>query len=173
MTSASRVFRSRQQGVTLIVALIFLAILTLLGITVARTTSLEERMAGNTRDRDIAFQSAESALRDAAADLPGFIDPADPFDGSTAGLLDATGAPHANSQAYWNEYDWAGASQESSVAFDASVGAIPSPRYVVEKRPDSGDLADPIQHFRITARGVGANPNTVVILQAEYEYDAD
>ncbi|OYW64503.1 MAG: hypothetical protein B7Z32_07190 [Hydrogenophilales bacterium 12-64-13] len=166
MTSAPRAFRSGQQGVTLIVALIFLAILTLLGITVARTTSLEERMAGNTRDRDIAFQAAEAALRDAAEQLEtNYLD--DPFDGGTAGLVDVTGAPHANSQAYWSGYDWEGDALESTVAIDAAVGAVPAPRYVIEKR-GAGDPA----YYRITVRGQGTNPNTVVILQAEYEHDA-
>ena len=51
-----KALRSNQRGVTLIVALIFLAMLMLLGVTVARTSSLEERMAGNTRDRDLARQ---------------------------------------------------------------------------------------------------------------------
>jgi type IV pilus assembly protein PilX len=156
----------KQRGVTLIVALIFLAILTMLGITVARTTSMEERMAGNTRDRDLAFQAAEAALQDAASDLPGLL--ANPFDGSTPGLENATGAPHANDQAYWNGYDWEGASQESS-ADPAGVASLP--RYVIEKKPNTGPVATPTQHFRITARGEGASTNTVVILQAEYKYD--
>jgi type IV pilus assembly protein PilX len=158
----------KQRGVTLIVALIFLAILTLLGITVARTTSMEERMAGNTRDRDLAFQSAEAALRDASNDLPGFLDPLDPdpFDGTTAGLIDGTGAAHANDQAYWNGYDWEGSSQEATVDFE--LVASP-PRYVIEKRPNTGPIATPTEHWRITARGVGGSTNTVVILQAGFE----
>lgn len=158
-----------QRGVTLIVALIFLAILTLLGITVARTTSMEERMAGNTRDRDMAFQAAEAALRDAAVDLEAFLVASNPFDGSTAGLIDATGAPHNNDQAYWAAYDWE-ESQESSAVPE---GVTTAPQYVIEKRPNTIEGAITLQHFRVTARGVGASANTVVVLQAEYEYRPD
>lgn len=150
---------SSQRGVTLIVALIFLAILMLLGVTVAQTTSMEERMAGNTRDRDLALQSAEAALEDAQTDLLGYL--ANPFDGSTPGLM-AFDSANANDSAYWNAYDWAGASQEASVDLDL---VAEQPKYVIEKLPDVATT----KRFRITARGVGSSTNTVVILQAGYE----
>lgn len=166
-------FSGRQQGIALIVALIFLAVLTLLGMTIARNSSMEERMAGNTRDRDLAFQAAEAALRDAEADLftnaPNFL--ANAFDGSTAGLI--AYAANNNDPAYWQAYNWAGASQEATAAL-ANVEA--KPRYVIEKKPNTIIPPVPpsvtpttVQHFRITARGVGATLDTVVILQAEYE----
>lgn len=160
----------RQQGIALIVALIFLAVLTILGVTIARNSSMEERMAGNTRDRDLAFQAAEAALRDAEADLfPGFVGNA--FDGSTPGLI--TYAANANDPAYWKAYNWAGASQEVTAAL-ANVEA--RSRYVIEKKPNTIIPAVPpsvtpttVQHFRVTARGVGTTTETVVILQSEYE----
>ncbi|MCX7100437.1 MAG: PilX N-terminal domain-containing pilus assembly protein, partial [Methylobacter sp.] len=54
-----------QSGAVLIISLIMLLLLTLIGTTAMQTSTLEEKMAGNLRDRDIAFQAAESALRDA------------------------------------------------------------------------------------------------------------
>ena len=60
-----------QQGAVLVVALMFLIILTLLGLAAMTSTTLEEKMAGNSRDYNIALQSAEAALRDAEADLRG------------------------------------------------------------------------------------------------------
>lgn len=156
--------RFRQQGVTLIVALIFLAMLMLLGVTVAKTSSLEERMAGNTRDRDLALQAAEAALVDAENDLGkpgGYLDAATPFDGSTAGLV-AFDAANANHAEYWNAYDWDNASQLA----DADLGGVAEqPRYVIERLPDVVTT----QRFRITARGIGSGASTVVILQAGYE----
>lgn len=157
----SRPPRFRQQGVTLIVSLIFLAILMLLGVTVARTSSLEERMAGNTRDRDLALQAAEAALKDAEADLSGFLAAANPFDGSTAGLI-AFNAANDNHAAYWNAYDWASASQLSDADLD---GIAEQPRYVIERLPDVATT----QRFRITTRGIGSSASTAVILQAGYE----
>ena len=54
-----------QRGFVLAVALIFILILVILGLSTMRNTVLDERMAGNTMDRNLALQGAEAALRDA------------------------------------------------------------------------------------------------------------
>lgn len=56
---------ARQRGASLVVVLILLLIMTLLGLAVLRGTLLEERMSANMYDRSLAFQQAESALREA------------------------------------------------------------------------------------------------------------
>jgi len=56
---------ARQGGAALITSLIFLTILTILGMSTLGTALLESRMAGNARDRNLAFQAAEMGLRDA------------------------------------------------------------------------------------------------------------
>lgn len=55
----------RQAGAALITSLIFLTVLTLLGMSTLGTALLEGRMAGNARDRNLALQAAETGLRDA------------------------------------------------------------------------------------------------------------
>ena len=55
----------RQRGVALLTALIFLVVLTLLGIGVYSTTTSEEKMARNFRDKEIALQAAEAAINEA------------------------------------------------------------------------------------------------------------
>jgi len=67
-TLKSHAWRTKQSGAALIVGLIFLVILTLLGLTAMQTGIMEERMAGNSRDRNLAFQAAEAAMRDAEYD---------------------------------------------------------------------------------------------------------
>ncbi len=67
-TFKNQAWRRQQSGAALVVSLIFLVILTLLGLTAMQTGILEERMAGNTRDRNLAFQAAEAAMRDAEYD---------------------------------------------------------------------------------------------------------
>lgn len=59
--------RSAQRGVSLLVALIMLLMMTLLGLAVLRNTTLEERMSANMLDRTYQFQAAESGLREAEA----------------------------------------------------------------------------------------------------------
>ncbi len=69
MTMPAHLSRSSQRGVALLVALVFLIVLTLLGLATMRGTTLQERMAGGSRDYNIALQAAEAALRDAELDL--------------------------------------------------------------------------------------------------------
>ena len=52
-----------QAGAVLIVSLVLLLVLTILGVSGVQNTTMEERMAGNYRDRFSAFQAAEAALR--------------------------------------------------------------------------------------------------------------
>ncbi len=54
--------RPHQHGFVLIMSLLFLLLLTIIGITSLSTTSLEEKMAHNVKDKNLAGQSAESAL---------------------------------------------------------------------------------------------------------------
>jgi len=56
-------FPRRQRGVTLIIALILLAIMSMLAATTLRSTLMQERMSANAYDRELAFQSAEAGLR--------------------------------------------------------------------------------------------------------------
>ncbi|PCK03657.1 MAG: hypothetical protein COA42_20200 [Alteromonadaceae bacterium] len=55
----------RQQGATLIIALVVLAVMTVLGISTMKSATLQERMASNHRQKIIARNAAESALREA------------------------------------------------------------------------------------------------------------
>ncbi len=59
--------RSRQRGATLLVTLVFVIVLSLLGIGAAQNNRFQELMSGSTRDRELAFESAEAALQDAKA----------------------------------------------------------------------------------------------------------
>ncbi len=52
-----------QRGAVLVISLLMLLVLTLIGVSSMGTANLEEKMAGNLRDRELAFQAAEAALR--------------------------------------------------------------------------------------------------------------
>lgn len=64
-----------QKGATLAVALIFLVLITLITVTALSTTTLEEKMAGNFKDLELASQAAQAALRDAKLDINGVLYP--------------------------------------------------------------------------------------------------
>ena len=53
---------SKQLGVALVSSLIILLLMTVVGLTIIRGNSIFERIAGNTREKQRAFQSAQDAL---------------------------------------------------------------------------------------------------------------
>jgi len=168
----------RQRGTALIIAMLFLVILGMLGVTTMTATTLEERMAGNTRDRDLAMQAAEAALRDAERDLTNTADTAGRVltlanfvAACTAGLCTEgatilTNIDDPTKSAYFTQY------MSSSQPF---MGPAAQPRYIIElltamppqvPAPPAGQQ---IRNFRITAKGFGRNTNTVVILQTVFQ----
>lgn len=54
---------SRQHGAALFVGLIILIVLALIGITAMQSTLLQERMSGNFRVANVAFQNTEEQVR--------------------------------------------------------------------------------------------------------------
>ena len=65
MSMARCACKRNERGVALVVALVLLLVATLIGLAGIRNTNLQERMSANMYDRSLAFQRAESALRDA------------------------------------------------------------------------------------------------------------
>lgn len=70
--------RQRSKGFVLVTSLIFLIVLSVLGVMAMRGSLFEERMAANDRDMATAREFAEMALRDAERDILGLS-----FDGTT------------------------------------------------------------------------------------------
>jgi type IV pilus assembly protein PilX len=68
--------RQTQRGATLLISLILLLIITVLAISSMREVTLEERIVGNLRDQQAAFNGAESALREGESRLAASIGPA-------------------------------------------------------------------------------------------------
>lgn len=158
----------RQRGSALIVGLIFLLILTIMGVTSMRSTTMQERMAGNLRDRNIAFQSAEAALREGENFLEQAALP--PF-GGVGGLLPRQ--PFGGRAAFWNDtHNW----NDNSRMADPVAGAASAPLFVIEELPpipSPGDSArfGPLPEvgvYRVTARAEGGTTDAVVILQTTY-----
>ena len=160
-----------QSGVALITGLIFLVMLTLIAIVAMQSTTLEERMAGNARSRDSAFQGAEAAVRAAETVLSGASLP--PFNGTKAGYY--AQLTNGASGDYWiNTHNWAA----QSVAYGGTLTGVKEARFVVESLPvgngsggDDSLVAKPLsggEVFRITARGVASDGNSSVILQTTF-----
>ncbi|PCI74654.1 MAG: hypothetical protein COB20_14925 [SAR86 cluster bacterium] len=171
----------QQSGAILVFCLVFLSILTVMGTSGMETTVLEERMSSNMRDHTLAFQSAESALKNAEAWLLAQDDlPLVSGDGSTTvwseDAMDPSGTDgkywwdHANIDAAW----W----NTNADAIAGVAGVATQPTYIIEeyRTVDSGESlgtgggeAPRSRTFhRITARGVGVNANTAVRVQSTF-----
>jgi Tfp pilus assembly protein PilX len=169
-----------QAGVVLAISLIMLLLLTLIGTTAVRVTGLDEKMAGNMRDRNLAFQAAESALNagEAAAETTtisacpatapnptGFYQSRDV---NCDGVQETT--------PIWNSIDW----NTQAVHYSGALANISTnPRYIIE---DMGltcaspttpcPAVDQRRNFRITARASGGTADSLVMLQSIYQVDA-
>ncbi len=53
----------KQQGIVLVVALLILVVMTVLGVSMLSSSTLEERMASNLQSQNATFQAAESCVR--------------------------------------------------------------------------------------------------------------
>jgi type IV pilus assembly protein PilX len=181
-SSSSVVAPNRQGGFVLILGMVFLVVLTLIGISNMRTSMMEERMTGGFNDRtNLAFESAELALREAEQYLDGVA--VGPFDSSKPGLHEVK--PNGDDYSFWK------GSSCSTTSFNWSAGAcsyvtstkqLPytaaAPRYVIEHYADAlvtggsasiGKAKEYVKVYRITARGVGGQASTAVILQTTYK----
>ncbi|WP_018144619.1 MULTISPECIES: PilX N-terminal domain-containing pilus assembly protein [unclassified Thioalkalivibrio] len=159
---------SRQRGSALIVALVMLLLMTLIGVTAMQTTILQERMAGNTRDRQMAFEAAEAALREGESFLSnpsstaGFLDPAEPGDPPV-----------------WDTVDWLGSSATSVTFSQTGTELVRNPAYIIEELGIASDElnlaadepAPETRMYRITATGWGGSEGAIVRLQTSYRRD--
>jgi type IV pilus assembly protein PilX len=134
---------SRQQGAVLALALIFLLLLTIIGVTAMSTATLEEKMAGNTKDRNLAFQAAESALRDGERHARGSIAKASFTAACTNGLCQpALATASTVQQQVWlsGVVNWQTGSNTISYGSitgePALTGLTIQPRYIIEDIPE-------------------------------------
>lgn len=161
-------YHSQQRGAVLLVALIMLLLLTILGAAAMRDTNLQERMAGNMRDHNLAFQAAEAALRFAEQEVKT----------SYANLINDSLYP-VNDET------------PDIVTFTAFTGEVASkPTYTITRLPHPGQLdmqnmVNPLTAggdslaageslildfvlVRIEATGTGASPDSKVTLRSLY-----
>lgn len=163
-----------QRGSALIISLIILIVMTVLGLSAMSGSGLQEKMAGNNRDMTLAFQAAEAALRDGEAYYENtVVSLGAAFGGGYPGLYPEGSNPDVFSAATW----------ANSRVYSGSIdGVAEQPRYIIELIGEIGEQTDDINiqgygessgigsktGVRVTARGVGGTPNTVVVLQSNY-----
>ncbi|MEH6625108.1 MAG: PilX N-terminal domain-containing pilus assembly protein [Motiliproteus sp.] len=176
MPKRSQSLPRQQRGATLIVCMIILVVITFMGVGSIQDTTMEEKMAGNMKNRNMAFQAAESGLRDAEGYLSSTVVlPA--FNGTTSGLI-AQISGNDPSPYKWSDSDWTASSGVYPKTGGDSIPLVSSqPRLVIEKlesveaTPDleAGQPADTTEYFKITVKAVGGTSSSVVIVESIYK----
>ena len=183
MNTATFTRPRKQRGVVLIIALVLLFTLTLIAVSSMGTSRLEQQMTANMRDRQIAFQAAEAALREGENYVQNTALTAGNFDAACTGgqCLCTSTMPGGCTIEYWTDPGlsvWTTTNKyKSYVGNGIQLGSQPA-RYIIEYMGQScspatiqsngGCLpADPYM-YRITALGFGQTSDAKVMLQSTY-----
>ncbi len=175
-TAPDRALSHTQGGAVLIVGMMMVLLMTVVALGAIRGSGMQEQMVGNMRDRQLAFQAAEAALRDGES----VIEPSANFvtgNWASSGLYNnlPTWTPY-HMVANWSPSEW----QSRSAPASTPVGDLAAPpRYLVERIDyscSSGSAADiefvpdrdPDVIYRVSSRGVGGSANAAAVLQSTY-----
>ncbi len=168
-------------------ALMFLLVLSVIGVAALNSTLMQEKMVSNTKDTNLAFQAAEAGLRDAEADVIKNVTGGTVFSASCVhGLCTPPSTwPSPSSLDISKAIDWSNSGLTRSYGVYTSSSALPDvaaqPQYVIEKLsslpvgpggsagiglpglPLNGGAA-----YRLTVLATGVRAETRVILQSTF-----
>ncbi len=183
-----------ESGAALFVCLVFLLIMTIVGLAGMQNTSLQEKMAGHLRDSDLAFQAAESALKVGEASMANGI-PIFVCTSATDGLymnsnpgttedcptyLGWPSNTQANQYSPDNENFWVGNTDVLMLGSSQFNNLSSQPKYVMEVLSPGASVDQALgqtleaglpvppapKYYRITAHGAGLTNNSVAVTQS-------
>ncbi|HEX4051266.1 MAG TPA: PilX N-terminal domain-containing pilus assembly protein [Steroidobacteraceae bacterium] len=177
--SVSRRVRE-QSGVVLFTALVLLLILTLVGVLLARSESVEESISENDQDHQLALQAAEATLRYAEAGLYGGAYPEAQFVSDANGLY----TWQSGVADWYQQYNLTTPAQLLTYGTGIQglenplpVAAPGRPSFMIEKMPEAtlpgeglgaaqyDSPTPPINVYRITAYSYGGDTSTTAEVQ--------
>lgn len=177
-----------QAGAVLVVSLLLLLVMTVLALGASQATRMQERMAGNARDYDLAFQSAEAGLRTGERLLDNPAMTSAPFACSSGRcqvfeLNVITGDIAYQPVEWWNDNAWSYSStnawsttQGHSISEPTPGMARRDPQFFIEELeevpdsltiPPTGPPPSRI-YYRITAAGQGGTETAQVVVQSTF-----
>lgn len=152
-----------RRGAVLLITIMLMLMLTVLGLGLVSLNSTQTRIATNSGDVQIAFQTAEGALNQAQSNLLAGNYSASNFLANSNGLYVFNPA----SAAVWNTVNWA---SNSAVIQSFQGGSKAPAAYIIEQLPSvilpGQSLKKPTSTFRVTARAVGPSGGAPVMLQS-------
>jgi Tfp pilus assembly protein PilX len=159
----------RQRGAALVVSLLLLLVMTLLALGASHSTQLQERMAGNQRDMEVALQGAEAGLRE-AEDLLSPVKSVTTCVDKNPALCEAYEDLPSSMTEWWT--DWARKYEP-----DLGLGQLAAPpEFVIEHVAEAhdslsvgGSTLNMVRDFhRVTARSSGVTSTTRVVVQTTH-----
>ena len=180
--------RSQQRGAVLVVSLLLLLVMTVLALGASRVTRMQERMAGNARDHDLAFQSAEAGLRagERLVDNPALTAAPAPCSSGRCQVYELgylTGNFAYQTTTWWDNNSWRyintetwNTTQQNQIGQSGSGMAHTDPRFFVEELQEVPDTlkvpptgpAPSRMYYRITSAGEGGTDTSQVVLQSTF-----
>lgn len=164
-----------QSGAVLIISLVLLLLLSMIGISVSQNSGTEERMAGNSRDKNLSFQAAESALNAAEQALttarstgamPAFAS------NGAGGYYDENPSNTSLNSDILTDSFWEG---NNVISYTATLDGIDNdnhPRYIIQDLgcipPCTTPATDP-HNYRITTYATGGTTSAVTVLQSIFK----
>lgn len=176
----------RESGTALITCLLLLLVLTVLGIVMMRTSVMQERMAGNTRDLNMALQGGEAGLRygeTVLAALPSVPTPVPSPALPCAPVCDIGVLPVAVTDPV--QFDWTNANNATKYGQGAVAASLSGaagsgklsdePRYTLEYvgfMPNNAEgpqtWSDGRVVFQVTSRSTGGSGMTNTVVRSTY-----
>lgn len=167
-----------QRGITLIVALIFMVVLTLFVTAGVRSTLMQERMSGYSWEQNLAFQAAEFAAREGERIVAtAVVSPTTLPTNCANGRCYKGSAPDSLDSATWADNASPAKYQVAPVAGGAWANLTPAladePKYFFEHAGSVECAAcqggGKTELYRVTGRGVGRSDSTQVLVQSTFQ----
>lgn len=165
-----------QKGVVLIVALVILMAMTIISISSMSTSTLEEKMSSNLKDREIAFQAAEAGLRRGESLVQAGIDSGNFTTSCTDGYCQHDLHAGKTYPEYWTDATldvWNDSNKHIQSNLSGS-GILGGYKIIIEYMGgqiqdfSAGPQPNDPTVYRITALGTGLSTNSRVMLQSTY-----
>lgn len=163
-----------QRGMVLVVTLVLMLVITIVATASMTATTMQERIAGNTRDAIAAFQAAEAAIRKGEDVLEGASIGA--FTGSNGRYEICSSS--TDTRTACQKPAWSDRTSSGWVTVAGSIAHVAKqPEYIIERYTnianpsavlDADKPRDTYEFYRVTARGYGVSDKSIAVLQSTY-----